>query len=90
VEVFVRGARLNGTGLLVDFKKIKEEVGAVIDELDHKDLCALKAFRKVNPSSENIARFIFNAVSARLNCKTYKVSRVTVGETQESSASYWE
>lgn len=90
VEVFVRGEKLDGTGMLVDFKKIKKEVRAVMDELDHKDLCKIRAFRKTNPSSENIARFIFKRTAARLDCGAYKVSRVTIGETPESSASYWE
>jgi 6-pyruvoyltetrahydropterin/6-carboxytetrahydropterin synthase len=81
VEVFVRGPKLDGIGV---------QVKAVMDELDHKNLCDLKAFRKINPSSENIAKFIFARVAARLDCKAYKVSRVTVGETPESSASYWE
>ncbi|MBA4389029.1 MAG: 6-carboxytetrahydropterin synthase QueD [Verrucomicrobia bacterium] len=90
VEVFVRGEKLSRTGMLVDFRKIKDAVKAVMKKLDHTDLNKLPAFRKTNPTSENIARFIHEATAAQLNCRQYKVAMVTVGETSESRASYWE
>ena len=90
VEVFVRGRRLNKTGILVDFRMIKETVRGVLGELDHSDLNTRKAFQKQNPTSENIARFLYKELSKRINGRGFKVSCVAVGETPESRARYWE
>ena len=90
VEVFVRGRKLNKTGILVDFQTIKETVRGVLGELDHSDLNTRQAFRKQNPTSENIARFLHKKLSKRLNSRDCKVSCVAVCETPESRARYWE
>jgi 6-pyruvoyltetrahydropterin/6-carboxytetrahydropterin synthase len=89
VEVFVRGRKLNKTGILVDFKQLKEEVRRILGEVDHSDLNKQKAFRKQNPSSENIARFLYTRLSAKIDDRTCKVFCVTVRETPESMAKYW-
>jgi 6-pyruvoyltetrahydropterin/6-carboxytetrahydropterin synthase len=62
----------------------------VIDELDHKFLNDMEYFREVNPSSENIARYIFNALGHALNSEKVRVSRVTAWESDTACASYTE
>lgn len=90
VEVHVRGADLNKTGMLVDFKAVREALKAVLDGLDHHDLNETEAFRKTNPTSENIARHIFGLLSGLLNADGRKVHSVRVYETEGASAAYWE
>ena len=90
VEVFLQGEELNDEGLLVDFRQLKEMLGEVIEQLDHADLNKLEAFAEENPSSENLARFLYKELSRRINCDRYGVSRVRVGETPETAASYVE
>ena len=90
VEVFVRGPKLDRTGILEDFRKLKKAVRAVIERIDHSNLNALATFRKMSPTSENIARVLFERLSAKLNAAGHRVSRVTVCETPGSRASYWE
>ena len=90
VEVAVRGRKLDKTGLLVDFRELKKIVREVLGEVDHSDLNTLAAFRKRNPSSENIARFLYRQLSRRLNTRHCKMSFVGVRETPESRAKYWE
>ena len=89
VEVFVKGGKLNDTGILVDFRELKISVADVLDKLDHKDLNALSFFKKKNPTSENLAKFLFEELSGCLDSATYTISRVKVKETPESTASYW-
>lgn len=89
VEVFVQGRKLNKLGMLMDFKMIKDAVKTVLSRLDHADLNELKAFRKVNPTSENLARHIFMELASMLDCRQYRISKVTINETPESRASYW-
>jgi len=90
VEVSVRGETLDDIGLLVDFREVKRAVKTVLDELDHTDLNCLPSFIEENPSSENIARYLYERVGLGLNCERYMVSRISVYETPTSQASYWE
>jgi len=90
VEVFVRGATLNGTGILVDFRQLKAAVMEELSRLDHADLNTLDPFRDRNPTSENLARHLFTALSVRFAGPDCRVARVAVRETPGSRASYWE
>lgn len=84
VEVILKSARLDKTGMLVDFHIVKKHLVAVLEELDHKYLNTLPYFKKVNPTSENIAYYIFK----KLRSRGVKVSAVTVWENVTSSATY--
>ena len=88
VEVFVAGDNLNGEGLLVDFRFLKDTVKEILGRLDHADLNKLESFGESNPTSENIARHIYEELSATLKNADCSVSRVLVRETTETSASY--
>lgn len=90
VEVFLRGEQLNDTGILADFGHLKEALRARLSELDHLDLNILDDFAVNNPTSENIARFLYAKLSSELDCARYKVRRVSVREGPWSQASYWE
>ena len=89
VEVFLAGETLNEIGVLLDFREIKNAVRDVLEPLDHKDLNALPAFgRQTNPTSENLARYLFEALAAGLDNSRCRVVRVRVSETPGTSASY--
>ena len=90
IEVYVTGNKLEPNGILMDFKKIKIATDKVIDELDHQFLNDLEVFKKVNPSSENIAHHIFKTLGRVLNGKKVKVSRVSAWESDTACASYTE
>jgi 6-pyruvoyltetrahydropterin/6-carboxytetrahydropterin synthase len=85
VEVVVRQEALDGLGMVVDFRKLKEHTDRVLETLDHAYLNETPPFDEVNPTAENIAGYIFGRLSGDV-----KVSRVTVFETDSSSASYCE
>ncbi|MFH1952113.1 MAG: 6-carboxytetrahydropterin synthase QueD [Pseudomonadota bacterium] len=89
IEVCVTGSKLGNDGLLIDFRVIKGETKKIMDELDHRFLNELEQFKNVEPSSENIARHIFESLSTRLNSETVKVSKVTAWESDSACASYW-
>ncbi len=90
VEVFVRGDTLAEDGTLIDFRDVKEATREVLERLDHKFLNDLAPFQNENPSSENIARFIFKALSEQLNNERIRISRVTAWESDTACASYFE
>jgi len=90
VEVFLAGEGLDGAGLLMDFGVVKARTREVLEEFDHKYLNELPAFRDQNPSSENLARYLFQRLSATLNCDGARVRRVNVWESDTSCASYYQ
>lgn len=90
VEVYVGGSKLGKDGLLLDFKRLKEAAKRVVDALDHQFLNDLEPFKKENPSSENIARHIYLALSRELNSGETRVSKVTAWESDTACASYME
>ena len=88
IEVYVAGKELGEDGLLIDFRLVKEATKSILDELDHTFLNELNAFRVLNPSSENIARHIYESLSRKLNTKHVKVTKVTAWESDSACASY--
>jgi len=90
VEVFLQGRELDDAGLLMDFGVVKARVNEVLEEIDHKYLNELPAFKDQNPSSENLARYLFERLAAVLNRRGAQVSRVNVWESDTSCASYYQ
>lgn len=86
VEAFFAGTELDKSNLLVDFKLLKKELNKVLDVLDHKDINELPQFMGQSPSSEYIARFIYNELKKTMP----QVIKVSVWETVNSCASYFE
>jgi 6-pyruvoyltetrahydropterin/6-carboxytetrahydropterin synthase len=85
VKVSVRGNKLDKSNILVDFKFLKHSLNNVLDLIDHKDLNELSYFADESPSSEMIAKFIFEELSKEINNIYY----VAVWETPTSCAKYY-
>jgi 6-pyruvoyltetrahydropterin/6-carboxytetrahydropterin synthase len=67
VEIYARGAELDNIGLLVDFGELKEAADEVVQYLDHRNINELAPFdEELNPSAENLARYILERVAARV------------------------
>jgi 6-pyruvoyltetrahydropterin/6-carboxytetrahydropterin synthase len=90
VEAYVTGNRLGKDGLLIDFALIKKQTEQALEEMDHKFLNDLEAFKDINPSSENIARYIFKSLSKELNNENVRLSKVTAWESDSACATYSE
>ena len=90
VEVTVRATQLDELGMAIDFRTLKTVVKEVIDDLDHRDLNEHPSFRDKNPSSENIARFIFESLKQSLTTDRYRTHSVTVLETDNCGVTYRE
>jgi len=88
IEVSLTGEKLNDAGLLIDFEEIKEATDRILEELDHSFLNELPQFKDQNPSSENIAAYIFEKLGSTLNNNQIKVTKVTAWESDSARASY--
>lgn len=88
VRVYARADELDAQGMVVDFTELKKAMKEVLSALDHRDVNTVPPFDTMNPSAENLARFIFDGVSEKINDKKVTISRVMVWETDESCAVY--
>ncbi|MFA5101090.1 MAG: 6-carboxytetrahydropterin synthase QueD [Candidatus Omnitrophota bacterium] len=86
VEAVVRSEKLDSIGMVRDFKDFKMHLNALLEDLDHKYLNDLEPFKKINPTSENIARYIYE----RLKKQIPDLSLITVWENNTSAATYEE
>jgi 6-pyruvoyltetrahydropterin/6-carboxytetrahydropterin synthase len=90
IEVILSGNSLNEAGLLIDFKDVKTAANNILEDLDHSYLNDLPQFKNENPSSENIAAYLFQRLSSELNNSHLKVTKVTAWESDSACASYAE
>ncbi|MDR3565845.1 MAG: 6-carboxytetrahydropterin synthase QueD [Negativicutes bacterium] len=91
VEVTVVGDQLDDLGMLIDFRDLKQEVNKVIDTLDHYYLNEIEPFRTVNPTAENIAKYIYEELNSHLiAARGVTVKLVKVWESPHSAAVYRE
>jgi 6-pyruvoyltetrahydropterin/6-carboxytetrahydropterin synthase len=78
------------SGMLMDFKDLKRKLSQVLDDLDHKHLNDLEYFSKTNPSSENLARYVYERLKPLLPDNKVRLEWVMVAEKDSSRAYYRE
>lgn len=89
VAISVSGNQLNDVGMLIDFKVIKRHGKAILERLDHFYLNDIPPFDSaLNPTAENIAYYLFDALSAVINDTRIHISAITVWENDRNSATY--
>ena len=86
VEVVLRGNRLDESGVLVDFAEVKRVTREILGEIDHQYLNDLPFFRENNPSSENIARYLFERLAEQLNSENRRLYSVSAWESADACA----
>lgn len=88
VEVAIDSDKLNAVGLVVDFRELKMKLRGFLQHIDHVNLNEILYFRNVNPSTENLAKYIYDEFGKAINPLTIK--RVTVWESDVTSVTYYE
>jgi len=99
IEVFLESELLDASGMIVDFKFLKERINHVFELWDHKlvvsreeagvrdDLFDIADFDvPFNPTAENMARYFYD------ECKKWfiAISKVRVHETATGYGEYYE
>jgi 6-pyruvoyltetrahydropterin/6-carboxytetrahydropterin synthase len=90
VQAHVIAERLNEIDIALDFNEIRKITNEVIAPLDHSFLNEIFPFTEKNPSSENIAKWIYDSLMKKIDNENVRVSAVTVWESETSSATYYE
>ena len=90
VQVYVITERLNEIDIAIDFHELRKLLGEVTAPLDHSLLNEFFPFTEKNPSSENIAKWIYDSMKKKLSDPDIMLSAVTVWESDSASATYYE
>lgn len=90
VDAYVMCDKLNEIGIGIDFRDVKEAAKAILHELDHSDLNALPQFQGQNPSSENVAEYLYRELTSRLSAQGVRVTKLRVSESPNCGVLYWE
>ncbi|MDP1759061.1 MAG: 6-carboxytetrahydropterin synthase QueD [Thermodesulfovibrionales bacterium] len=90
VQVHVVAEKLNDIDIAIDFHDLKELLDEVITPLDHSFLNDIFPFTEKNPSSENIAKWLYDSLNKKLSDEQVQVSAVTVWESETAAATYYE
>lgn len=90
IQVYVLANKLNEIDIAIDFHELKDLTEEVIAPLDHTFLNEIFPFTEKNPSSENIAKWIFDSLKKKLNDDNVHLSAITVWESETASATYFE
>jgi len=80
VEVTVAGETLDDTGIVYDFKTLKEDLAGVLVEYDHAYLNDLVPFDAISPTAENLARIIYERLVESVDPRV-RVIQVAVWES---------
>jgi len=88
VELYVECKKLGELGIAIDYKILKQELKDAVSKWDHYHLNDIPPFDSINPSSENVARIMFEEMTRRLNDENIRISRIVIGETCSTRVAY--
>ena len=87
VDLRPEADHLNTQGMVLDFREAKRILAEALDPFDHAYLNEVPPFDELNPSSENLARVIAEAVAGRFPAGV-RVTGVTVWASDRCGATY--
>ncbi len=92
VRLYLKRDVLDETGFVMDFKEVDRILKKITDKLDHRNLNCVKPFDAINPTAENIARYIFDDAVKEVSriSEDIKVDKTMVWESEKSCAIYGE
>ena len=91
VQIILEGPGLDSIGLLFDFTHLKRVIRGIVEAVDHKFLNDQAPFDVINPSAENLAKFFYDETARQVTTlpEGARIARVTIWETDTTSATYW-
>jgi 6-pyruvoyltetrahydropterin/6-carboxytetrahydropterin synthase len=89
VRATVRCEQLDDIGIGIDFRDLRNHLREVLAVLDHRELNTAMP-DNLNPSCENIARYIYRQMKARIDGGMCRIHKIDVFETPGNSTTYYE
>ncbi len=88
MEATVAASDLNSTGLLIDFRDFKKWLDEILEDMDHSHLNIIPSFADINPSAENIAKYICEKLDLKAKVASVNVVRVKIWESENAAVTY--
>ncbi|MCB1177874.1 MAG: 6-carboxytetrahydropterin synthase [Leptospiraceae bacterium] len=87
VEVFLSSKEnIREDGISFDFLTVRQKLDKLVTSIDHILINNHKDFQKVNPTSENIARWFYFGIKEEVKNQHGKVEKIVVHEGPENFA----
>ena len=90
VRIGIICEKVDEIGMTIDFGEVKKSLNEIMLMLDHTYLNELEHFTGINPTSENIAKFIYQEMKKRVKIPYCKMADVEVWESDITSMVYFE
>lgn len=87
IEAFIRGEQLNELGMICDFTLLKSKFNEFLSTMDHGCLNELEYFKDRNPTTEHIAKYVYESFAEII--KPLELAKVQVWESDNSSVIYY-
>jgi 6-pyruvoyltetrahydropterin/6-carboxytetrahydropterin synthase len=87
VDATLESEKLDKLGMAMDFKAVKAALADILDRVDHQFLNETGVFKEINPTAENIAKWIADELAGKLPSGV-GVKSVTVWESDRCGATY--
>ncbi len=84
----LEAAKLDENGLAYDFAKVKQHLRNALAQFDHACLNDVPPFDKIEPSCENLATTIYDALQPYFSQSPVKLACVEVWESPTSGVAY--
>lgn len=88
IVVTVLGSSLDSNGCVIDFAVIQRHVRSCLENWEGKDLNTLGIFMDMPPSTEFLAKCLFDQLDPLMSEDGYTLKRVTIWETDNCSAAF--
>ncbi len=90
VRLGIKCYKVDDIGMTIDYGIVKKILNEIVNELDHQYLNDLPYFTKNNPTSENIAKYLYNQVKGEINSEYCKIAELEIWESDKTSMVYFE
>lgn len=90
VRIQILCTQIDEIGMALDFGIAKKHLRDLMEKLDHHFLNSLSYFEGINPTSENIAKWIYDEFKKEFNTSEARIYEVEVWESENSSVIYSE
>lgn len=89
IRVTISVKELDEIGIGLDFKTLRKDLEEIMDPFDHQMINEVPPFDRINPTSEQLARFIYDQLKGGVTRKGGRMKSVQVWESQKYSATYY-
>jgi 6-pyruvoyltetrahydropterin/6-carboxytetrahydropterin synthase len=89
IRAVLRARALDATGWVLDFNQVASVLRALVEPYEHAFLNEVSPFEDLNPTAENLARVVADALAAKLDDERVRVARVEVWENDACCATFF-